>query len=95
MRPAALIFNPKAGNWRSAQLADAAGITRLGSIRSKVVASGVELSIRFWHAPGIQEGNDARDAAIPVILGALSEAGVGIAPPADIAIVDHHQPSAP
>ena len=76
-------------------LAEVAGITRLGSIRSNVVSSGVELSIRFWHAPGIQEGNDARDAAIPVILGALSEAGVGIAPPADIAIVDHHQPSAP
>ena len=78
-----------------AQLADAAGITRLGSIRSKVVASGVELSIRFWHAPGIQAGNDARDAAIPAILGALADANVGIAPPADIAIVEHHQPSTP
>lgn len=78
-----------------ASLAEVAGIKRLGSIRSKVVASGVELSIRFWHAPGIQDGNDARDAAIPAILGALADADIGIAPPADIAIVSHHQPSAP
>jgi small-conductance mechanosensitive channel len=76
-------------------LAGVDGITRLGSIRSKVVASGVQLSIRFWHPPGIQEGNDAKDAAIPAILGALADADIGIAPPADIAIVDHHQPSAP
>ncbi len=76
-------------------LAEIDGIDRLGSIRSKVVASGIELSIRFWHAPGIQAGNDARDAAIPAILGALADANIGVAPPADIAIVEHHQPSAP
>ena len=76
-------------------LAEVDRITRLGSIRSKVVSSGVELSIRFWHAPGIQAGNDARDAAIPAILGALADADIGVAPPADIAIVEHHQPSAP
>jgi small-conductance mechanosensitive channel len=77
------------------RLGEVAGISRLGSIRSKIVASGVELSIRFWHSPGIQAGNDARDAAIPAILGALADADIGIAPPADIAIVDHHQPSTP
>lgn len=85
----------RARNVIRAPLAEVAGIKRLGSIRSNVVASGVELSIRFWHVPGIQAGNDARDAAIPAILGALADAEIGIAPPADIAIVDHHQPRAP
>ena len=78
-----------------APLAEVRGIKRLGSIRGRVVGAGVELSIRFWHASGIQTGNDARDAAIPVILGALADADIGVAPPADIAIVEHHQPSAP
>lgn len=85
----------RARNMIRKPLAQVAGITRLGSIRSNVVSSGVELSIRFWHEPGIQAGNDARDAAIPAILGALADADIGIAPPADIAIVEHHQPSAP
>lgn len=85
----------RARNVIRASLTEVAGIKRLGSIRSNVVASGVELSIRFWHAPSIQDGNDARDAAIPAILGALADADIGIAPPADIAIVGHHQPSAP
>jgi small conductance mechanosensitive channel len=57
-------------------LAEVDGITRLGSIRGQVVASGIELSIRFWHSPGIQAGNDARDGAIPAILNALANEGI-------------------
>ena len=34
-------------------------------------------------------------AIAAAILGALADANVGIAPPADIAIVEHHQPSTP
>ena len=63
-------------------------INRMGSIRTNVVASGIELSIRFWHPPRIQAGNDAKDAAIPAILSALADEGIGVAPPTDIAIID-------
>lgn len=69
-------------------LGDIEAITRVGSVRTNVVASGVELSIRFWHPPGIQDGNDAKDAAIPAILAALADEGVVVAPPTDIAIID-------
>ena len=46
----------RARNVIRAPLAEVDGINRLGSIRGKVVATGIELSVRFWHAPGIQAG---------------------------------------
>lgn len=46
----------RARNVIRAPLAEVPGIDRLGSIRSNVVSSGIKLSIRFWHAPGIRPG---------------------------------------
>lgn len=69
-------------------------ITRVGSIRTNVTASGIELSVRVWHQPGLQAGNDAKDAAIPAILTALAEEGIVIAPPTDIAIIDDQRKGA-
>lgn len=68
-------------------------IRRVGSIRSTVVASGIELSIRFWHSSGIESGNDAKDAAISSILSALKDAGVRFAPPTEIAMIDRRRES--
>ncbi|MGI9598655.1 MAG: mechanosensitive ion channel family protein [Acidimicrobiales bacterium] len=76
----------------SRALAEVDSINRVGSIRVRMLASSIELSIRFWHSSGIEAGNDATDAAVGTILATLDEEGIDIGPPTDIAITDHHQP---
>lgn len=63
-------------------------ITRVGSIRARGLTVGVELSVRFWHPPGIQEGNDALDDAIRAIKTALEREGIDLAASTEVAIVD-------
>lgn len=40
-------------------------IRRVGSIRSTVVASGIELSIRFWHSSSVESGTTPRTRRFP------------------------------
>jgi small conductance mechanosensitive channel len=71
-----------------AALAGLDTITRVGSIRARGLTVGVELSVRFWHPPGIQEGNDALDDAIRSIKSALEREGIDLAASTEVAIVD-------
>jgi small conductance mechanosensitive channel len=71
-----------------AALAGLDTITRVGSIRARGLTVGVELSVRFWHPPGIQEGNDALDDAIRAIKSALEREGIDLAASTEVAIVD-------
>lgn len=69
------------------------GIKRFGSIRAEIVASGIKLSIRFWHPPGIRDEKDAVDAAVQAVLSAFDREGITFAPPTEIAILDQRSAS--
>jgi len=72
-------------------LGDVDAITKVGAVRTTILASGIELSVRFWHASKIKDGNDATDAAVTKILAALDAEGVDIGTSTDIAITDHRR----
>jgi len=74
-------------------LADLDSIKRVGSIRARGLTVGVELSIRFWHPPGLQQGNDALDTAVRAIKSALEREGIDLAASTEVAIVDTGAPS--
>ena len=61
-------------------------IRRVGSIRARGFNEGVVLSIRFWHAPRMVEGNDAVDGAVRSLKVAFEEAGIRLAPASSIVI---------
>ena len=63
-------------------------INRVGSIRARGLTVGVELSVGFWHPPGIQQGNDALDDAVRAIKTALEREGIDLAASTEVAIVD-------
>jgi small-conductance mechanosensitive channel len=70
-------------------------IERVGSIRAQEVTSGVQLSVRFWHPSGIQDGNDAVDDAVRTIVTTLRREHIAFAPPVDLAIVEVPRPTSP
>jgi len=63
-------------------------INRVGSIRAVTLTGGVELSVRFWHPSGLEEQNDALDAAVRTIKSALEDEHIVISPPAEVALID-------
>lgn len=68
-------------------------IERVGSIRAQKLTSGVQLSVRFWHPSGIQDGNDAVNDAVRTIVRMLRREHIIFAPPVDLAIVDGTRPT--
>ena len=61
-------------------------IRRVGSIQARGFDEGVVLSIRFWHAPRLVEGNDAIDGAVRSLKVAFAGAGIRLAPASSIVI---------
>jgi small-conductance mechanosensitive channel len=74
-------------------LADLETINRVGSIRAKGLTVGIDMSIRFWHPAGLQQGNDAIDDAVRAIKTALERENIDLATSTDLAIVDTNPPS--
>jgi small-conductance mechanosensitive channel len=66
-------------------------INRVGSIRARGLTIGVELSIRFWHPSGLQQGNDALNDAVRAIKRVLEREAIDIAAP-EVAIVHTRAP---
>jgi small-conductance mechanosensitive channel len=66
-------------------------INRVGSIRARGLTIGVELSIRFWHPPGLQQGNDALNDAVRAITRVLEREAIDIAAP-EVTIVRTRAP---
>jgi small conductance mechanosensitive channel len=67
-------------------------INRVGSIRARGLTVGAELSVRFWHPPGLQQGNDAVNDAVRAIKTALEREGIDLAASTEVAIVDTGAP---
>jgi small conductance mechanosensitive channel len=74
-------------------LAGLDSISRIGSIRARGLTVGVELSVRSWHPPSLQQGNDALDDAVRAIKTALERAGIDLAASTEAAIVDTGAPA--
>jgi len=69
-------------------LADVETIERVGSVRARALTVGVELSIRFWHPPGLQQANDALDDTVRTLKAALEREGIDLAASTDVAIIE-------